>query len=98
MGDAKKKQRKRKGVIYCIVFVGQIVTILLISQITGIDTANTWLGSVGMSVIFITLSVLLIDIRKAIKHTHRRVTFLLDVLIFVIAISVIISNVRSFLM
>jgi len=94
---AKVKWSKKKKVIaYCIAFVAQIAVLQLISVITGVSTANTWLGAIGATAIFATVIKILLDIKKSIKNTHNRTTAIIEIIIFFFVAAVIIANVAFF--
>jgi len=88
-----KKHVRKKYIIYLSIFAGQIIVISLISFITGVETSNTWLGSIGATLIFLTIAILLFDIAKSICSTHALVANILYLAIVIIAITTVVTSV-----
>jgi|GEM_PF-6470537 len=53
---------KKKRLIYVGLIVGTIIGALIIFEITGVSTENTWLGAVSMTIIFLTIAKILHNI------------------------------------
>jgi len=92
----KDKLKRKKYIICVIIFVGQIAIIQLISIITGVGTENTWLGVIGISVVFLTATVMMFRVAKSIKRTHVLFAYLLYFAIFLIVTGVVINNIAFF--
>jgi hypothetical protein len=85
------------SIIYTSVFVGEILLMLLLSKILNVGTEDTWLGAVGVSVVFITGSIVLIDIARKLWKTHLAWACLLYFFAFGWLVATIISNLVFFI-
>jgi len=95
--NKKRRGKKWKLIIYSSAFVIQIVITLIISEITGVSTANTWLGAVSMTAFFATLTILLLDIRKSILNTHQKTVAIIEIITLLTVVAIIIANVAFFI-
>ena len=92
----KKEHVKKKYIVYSSLFIGQVVIMQLISMITGVATYNTWLGSIGISIIFVTIVIMLNDITKSMKRNNIYITYGLRLTIYIVIIAIIINNIILF--
>ena len=68
------KNIKNRCKLYAIIIVGTFLIAQIISAITGVSTVNTWLGLVGVSIIFLIIIIMLFDISRTIKGTYPRIS------------------------
>ena len=67
----KDKRKRKKYIIYVSLFIIEIAAIASISIIKDIGLSNTWLGSIGISVILATMAVMFFDISKSMKYINN---------------------------
>ena len=90
---------KKKSIAYTIIFVGQIIITLIVSQITGVETTNTWLGTLYANIFCLTIIIMLFDIEKSVKISRPlmgyvfRFCYLLMILIISIINIILLVNI-----
>ena len=87
---------KNRCKLYVGIIVGSFIVTQIISTITGISTENTWLGLIGINIIFLMITIMLIDIFKATKVTHPHIARFLKPIIFAIITSVVFVHIIIF--
>jgi hypothetical protein len=66
----KNKKVRKRYFIYVSVFLGQFSISLLIRNIFDVDLENTWISTVGISVLFFTVAVAMFDAARLIKNVY----------------------------
>jgi len=93
----KERHVKKKYAIYTCLLVGQMVLMQITSLITSVSLSNTWLGVLGVSAIFITIVIILLDISKSIRRTKIYVAYGLWFIASLLIAGTVISNIAFFL-
>ena len=93
----KKKHVKKKFAFYSIMFICVMMVFPIISVIIGVEMENTWLGFVGAMTICLVLVVILFDVAKSIKHTHRDIAFYLYFACVLMIVLITIFNIAFWL-
>ena len=91
------KQTQKKYIIYTGVLTGEILTLVLFSKLLGVSTENTWLGAIGVTIIFATLSIMVFNIAKAVKNTRAGLGCFLYIIIVLLIIGVIVNYILLFI-
>jgi len=89
----KNKHVRRKYIIYVSVIIGQIVTMLIISEITGVPTVNTWLGTIGANAIFATIFIMLFDTSKSLRETNKKASNIINAIVIISVATVFFVNI-----
>ena len=88
-----KNHVRKKYVRYVCIFASEIAIILLISYMLGVGTHNTWLGLIGANVIFLTVIIMLIDIKKSIKPCRSFAKYAICFVSVLILMGLVINNI-----
>ena len=81
---------------YLFIIIIEFALMLLFSKILNIGTGNTWLGTVSVDIMFLTVVIMLIDIAKSIKQKNKYLFYFIIFVIIIIIISTIITNIIFF--
>ena len=93
----KNKHKRKKYIVYVGMFTTQILVMVLVSLITDVGVGNTWLGAIGVGVIFITFGIMLFDVSVHIKTAHNSIATFLNFVAMMIVGGAIISNIVFFM-
>jgi len=77
------KTVKKKYFIYIVIIISETLLTLLLSVILGVGLRDTWLASISMGIIFLTILIILLDIGRFLKDTHPNVTMTLYIFFFI---------------
>ncbi|MCL2678674.1 MAG: hypothetical protein FWE85_06450 [Clostridiales bacterium] len=92
----KNKQTQKKYIIYTSILVGEILLLLLFSEILGVSTVNTWLADIGTSIMLVTVIVMLVITAQNVAKTRIDFAFYLYMLVFILFISLFFLNIMAF--
>ena len=84
---------KNRYAAYISILIGEVFLILLCSSLTGVRTENTWLGAIGVTVIFATLGAMLFDIAMAVKRKRPGISIFIYIVIIVLIAGIIINYI-----
>ena len=77
--------------------IGEFNFIMLLSYILGVSTESTWLGAVGVSIVFSTIAIMLFKIAKSfMQNDNMGIGCLLYMVIFAKIFIIIITNILIF--
>ena len=79
--------------VYICLIVFEILVIELLSKLLNVGTVNTWLATVGLDLVFLTICVMLYKIAKSKAGTDSLVPYVLYFAIFVIVVTRILNSI-----
>lgn len=86
-----------KFIIYPAVILIEFISINILSKVLSISTENTWLGAIGVDLIFVTIIIILIDIAKKFRNKNTFVFYLISILIILLILVTVLVNIIYFI-
>ena len=90
------KHMNKKPIIYACILAGILLTTLVISFFTGVDTSNTWLGLFFVNTFFLTIVIMFFDLAKTAKTSRALTGYLIYFMSSIIILFIIIGNIAFF--
>ena len=75
---------QKKYALYFIAVLVEFLLLIILSQVLCISTSNTWLGVMGIDVIYITITIALVNYAKQIRHSKPFLFFLISFITFLL--------------
>jgi len=78
-----------KYVVYACILIGEVFLIILLSNLIGVSTEGTLLGAIGVTVVFSTISAMLLEIAKTVRSRRPGISFFLYIIVIVLFAGII---------
>ena len=84
---------KKKPIIYISTLVGIFLITIIVSQITGVEAGNTWLGIIFANAFFGTITIMLFDVARSIKYTRPLTKYAVYFFPYLMLFILVINNI-----